>query len=66
MHQAWTSCSFDKEFMLNWYIMMSLWQCILAISTSTPICELGFSKKIGLKMKDIGCIDKDLFKHFGH
>jgi hypothetical protein len=45
IHEAWTFCGFDREFMLNWPLLMSLWQCVLVIPTSTAVCEQGFSKQ---------------------
>jgi hypothetical protein len=44
-HEARTLCGSNKEFMLNWPMLMSLWQCVLVIPTSTAVCERGFSKK---------------------
>jgi hypothetical protein len=49
MHEAWTFCGSDREFMLNWPLLMSLWQCVLVIPTSTAVCERGFSKQNWVK-----------------
>jgi hypothetical protein len=45
----YTLCGNDREFMINWPTMMSLWQAILVIPTSTVVCERGFSKQNWVK-----------------
>jgi len=49
MQEAWVFCGNDREFMINWPTMMSLWQAILVIPTSTVVCERGFSKQNWVK-----------------
>ena len=42
MYDAWAFCELDPEFMLNWPILISLWQYVLVIPISTAIYEQGF------------------------
>ena len=42
-------CGNDWEFTINWPPLMSLWQAILVIPTSTVVCECGFSKQNWVK-----------------
>ena len=49
MHETWAFCGSDREFMLNWPTLISLWQYVLVIPTSTSICERGFSKQNWVK-----------------
>jgi hypothetical protein len=37
--------------MLNWHVLMSLWQCVLVIPTNTIVYKQGF-KKPGLNVKE--------------
>ena len=49
MHETWAFCESDCEFMLNWPTLMSLWQYVLVIPTSTVIYEWDFSKQNWVK-----------------
>ena len=49
MYETWAFCGSDREFMLNWLTLMSLWQYVLVIPTSTAIYEWDFSKQNWVK-----------------
>ena len=51
MHETWAFCGSDCEFMLNWPTLISLWQYVLMIPTSTTICERDFSKQNWVKFE---------------
>jgi hypothetical protein len=38
-------CGNDREFMMNWPTLMSLWQVILVIPTHVDVWECGFLKQ---------------------
>ena len=59
MHEAWGFCGHDREFKINWPTLMSLWQAILVIPTSTAVCERGFSKQNWVKSERRTCLNLD-------
>ena len=59
MHEDWVFCGRDREFKINWPTLMSLWQAILVIPTSTVVCERGFSKQNWVKSERRTCLNLD-------
>jgi hypothetical protein len=59
MHEVWVFCGRNREFKINWPTLMSLWQAILVIPTSTVVCEHGFSKHNWVKSEMRTCLNLD-------
>ena len=49
MHEAWVFGGNDQEFVIDRPTLMSLWQAMLVIPTSTVVCEHGISKQNWVK-----------------
>ena len=56
MHKA---CGNDHEFMINWPILMLLWQTIFVIPTSIVVCKRDFLKHNWVKSKRITKLNLD-------
>ena len=52
-------CGNDREFMINWPTLMSLWAAIRVILTRIVVCERDFLKQNWVKSKRRTCLNLD-------